>query len=128
MFPNAITSINKNQHVSTDHRYTSVSLQMKSVYIKMDFRSKWNINIFICTSYPYSTYVIMLVEDTDNWTRSYILIIIYWNRPKVLVGKLKVGRPRLWCFFFKIQHRSPIRRIYHNICMLIPCNIFFYKM
>jgi len=23
-----------------------------------------------------------LVEDIDNWTRSYIVIIIYWNRQK----------------------------------------------
>ena len=53
------------------------------------------------------------VEDIANWTRSYILIIIYRNGPKniswvslerflVTAGNVKVGKPR---FFFKTQHR-----------------------
>jgi len=40
----------------------------------------------------------------------------------VLVGKLKVDKPRLWCVcvFSKLNTDSFIRSIYHNICMLLP--------
>ena len=63
--------------------------QTKSQYIivllilKMDFRSKYKkihmYLFFIATQYLWKY---ALVEDIDNWTLSYILIIIYWNRQK----------------------------------------------
>ena len=71
---------------------------------------------FIATLYA-------LVEDTGNWTRSYIIIIIYWNRQKnniqrvslkrflVLAGYLKVVKPMLcWCFFFKTHHNETFKK------------------
>jgi len=45
-----------------------LSLKIKILHIHL---------YFIATPYLYNY---ALVEDIDNWTRSYILIIIYWNR------------------------------------------------
>ena len=45
----------------------------------MDFRLKYKTHIhlyFIAAEYIWK-YVLM--EDIDNWTRSYILMIIYWH-------------------------------------------------
>ena len=47
-----------------------LSLKIKNVHIHL---------YFTATQYLWNY---ALVEDIDNWTRSYILIIIYWNRQK----------------------------------------------
>ena len=48
-----------------------LSLKIKNVHIHL---------YFIAIQYLLWTYAIL--KDIDNWTRSYILVIIYWNRPK----------------------------------------------
>mgnify|MGYP006890310421 CR=1 FL=1 len=49
----------------------------------MDFHSEYifvHIHMyFIATQY---LWMYGVVEDEDNWTQSFILIIIYWNRQK----------------------------------------------
>ena len=47
-----------------------LSLKIKNLHIHL---------YFIATQYLWNY---ALMEDIDNWTRSYILIIIYWNRQK----------------------------------------------
>ena len=47
-----------------------LSLKIKNLHIHL---------YFIATQYLWKY---ALVDDIDNWTRSYILIIIYWNCPK----------------------------------------------
>ena len=47
-----------------------LSLKAKTLHIHL---------YFIATQYLWKY---ALVEDKGNWTRSYILIIIYWNRQK----------------------------------------------
>ena len=103
-------------------RFSVENQYMKSVYLfridlKMDFRSKrlfLHIHLyFLATQYLWKY---ALVEDRDNWTRCYILIIMNWNRQNninrvslticlVFVGNLKVGKPMLCCFSFRTQHR-----------------------
>ena len=54
-----------------------------NIMLKMDFRSgsdQIHIHLhFIAAQYLWNY---ALVEDIDNWTRSNILIVIYWNRQK----------------------------------------------
>ena len=46
----------------------------------MDFRSQKHIPLYFIAQQYLWKYA--FVEDIDNRTRSYILIIIYWNRQK----------------------------------------------
>ena len=66
-----------------NNTYTRQSTHMLMVTLKMDFGSKFKkIQIhlyFIATQYLWNN---APVEVIDNWARSYILIIIYWNRQK----------------------------------------------
>ena len=51
-------------------------------------KQKHNHLYFIATQYY------AVVEDIDNWTRSYILIsiILYWNRPMQIINVHNTGR------------------------------------
>jgi len=78
------------------------TLKIKSLHIHL---------YFIATQYLWHY---ALVQDIDNWTRSYTEIVINNIERVSLAGNLKVGKPRFCCFIFKTQHRFLLKLKFIN--------------
>ena len=96
-----------------------ILIQISSVSrLKVDFRSKLNINIVICSSQPYIKVLMQYcpcrvyrqldsIIQPSNYIPKSSNIISSGSVIKVLViaGNLKVGTPMLCCLFYQTQHR-----------------------
>ena len=112
-------------HTLVSH-YQTNSMQVKNTIIKdghsLKIKQKY---IFVCTSQPQCTYAsIPLWKLYDNFHHKHVpksskIIVnqLVLKDDIVLANNLKVGNPRLYCFFFfQAQHSSFLSSMYYNIC------------
>jgi len=100
--------------------------RMESALLKMDFCSKPK-GTYSSVLHSHTVRKYALVEDIDNWTGSYSLVIIYqicqqqntngWVlKELVFASKLKVGKPMLCCLSSNLT-QTPSLEAFIIICV-----------